>query len=134
MKDETTRDTTLLSGVSKQLNANSPKTVAITIKNNSGMDLEILALTFRYKAGLEKVLVEIDTPNQKNDPILLGDCTLGGIGSSYENPSFARFHIPGKKPVLTQGQNLDVRFQTFETPINPRDVNLLLDGIAKTTQ
>lgn len=128
MKDDTMKDTVLLSGVSKLLAINTPSTTCITIANSSGVDLEILALTFRYKSGLEDVLITLETPNQKNDPVLLGDCTLGGIGSPYNAPGYARLHLPGKKPILGKGQNLVVKCQTFATAINPRDINLLVDG------
>ncbi|TGM28239.1 hypothetical protein [Leptospira levettii] len=130
MEDKIQNDTVLLSGVSKQVPVNTPFTACITIQNSSGQDLEVLALTFRYKAGLENCLLKVETPNQKNDPILLGDCTLGGIGSPYEHPGYARFHIPGKKPKLASGQNLVVEIQTFGTAIAPRDINLLVDGQA----
>ncbi len=122
------KDTVILSGVSSALAVNQPYSTCITINNNSGKDLALLALTFRYKSGLESVLVKIDTPNQKNDPILLGECALGGIGSPFESPGYARFHIPGKKPIITKGQNLVVEIRTFGTAINARDINLLLDG------
>lgn len=128
MKDDTMKDTVLLSGVSKLLSANTPSSTCITINNNSGRDLELLALSFRYKSGLEDVLVSLETPNQKNDPILLGDCALGGIGSPFDAPGYARLHLPGKKPILGQGQNLVVKCQTFGTAINPREINLLVDG------
>ncbi|TGM30723.1 hypothetical protein [Leptospira biflexa] len=130
MKDEIQKDTVLLSGVSKQVPAGTPFTACLTIQNSSGQDLELLALTFRYKAGLENCLIKIETPNQKNDPILLGECTLGGLGSPYDSPGYARFHIPGKKPRLTSGQNLVVEIQTFATGLNARDINLLVDGQA----
>lgn len=122
------KDTVILSGVASAIAVNQAYTSCITIQNSSGKNLELLALTFRYKAGLESVLVRIETPNQKNDPILLGECVLGGIGSPYDAPGYARFHIPGKKPILTQGQNLVVEIRTFATAVNARDINLLVDG------
>jgi hypothetical protein len=130
MKDDIQKDTVILSGVSKQVPINQPYTSCITIQNSSGQDLELLALTFRYKSGLENCLVRIETPNQKNDPILLGECALGGIGSPFDAPGYARLHLPGKKPVLTKGQNLVVEIQTFGTQVNARDINLLIDGQA----
>lgn len=130
MKDDSQKDTVILSGVSKPILVNQPFTSCITIQNNAGMDLEIIALTFRYKEGLENCLIDIQTPNQKNDPIVLGECCLGGIGSSYKNPSYARFHIPGKKPVISTGQSLVVNVRTYGQAIEARDINLLIDGQA----
>lgn len=127
MKDDT-KDTVILSGVSKPLTANQAYTSCITIKNDAGGDVEILALSFRYKSGLSDVLIKIESPNQKSDPILVGECALGGIGSTYENPGFARFHLPGKKPLLSKGQNLVVEVRTFATPVGARDINLLVDA------
>ncbi|MCG6152608.1 hypothetical protein [Leptospira bandrabouensis] len=130
MEDKIEKDTVLLSGISTAIPANQAYTSCITIQNGSGGDIEILALTFRYKAGLEDCLIKIEAPNQKNDPILIGDCTLGGIGSPYNSPGFARFQIPGKKPRFDKGQNLVVEVRTFGTAVGARDINLLLDGRA----
>lgn len=116
----------LLSGVSVAIPANQSETMAINIPNGLGMSVDIIGMRIRFKPGLEDCLISLATPATKKEPILSGNCTLAGIGQQNNTPDYGFFPFNGDRPKINRAEKLELKLQTFNQAVTPRDINLLL--------
>lgn len=131
MEKESQRDSkknpfVLLAGVCSPVGANQTKADAIKIANTNNKKMRLHSFVLRYKSGLEDCLCDISsTEIRKNGLIVVGELGLAVAGANFSNGAFSGFPLPGRKPIISNNDNVLVGLKAQGTPINARDVQIV---------